>query len=226
MNDTTGNISATLPKCTAGISVKTRANFTHYHQQSALINAQFAREIESDKKHQTSNNEIVKVRYISHISSSIISSCASLESKINEFIVDNLEKIDERIEEVDINTLQSFKKIKKKEDIIKRLKNVTSTILKHKMLYDLEMAGCALGKMEEERLDLLVKIRNSLIHFTPEWDNNLNNHKNLQNRTRNHFTLSPFYSSDTIFFPYRCLSANCAEWGIKISKAFIETHYT
>jgi hypothetical protein len=136
MNDIVGNISVTLPMLTVSMTAKSRANFTHYHQESALLNAQLAIELESGQD-QTKSDEIVKTRYIAHTSSSIISTCASLESKINEYIVDHLEKIQAKVETVDINTFKNIKKIKTNKDIIKQLEEETSTILKHKLLYKL-----------------------------------------------------------------------------------------
>ena len=56
-------------------------------------------------------------------------------------------------------------------------------------------------------------MRNALIHFTPEWDNNLDKHEKIEKEVKkhNHFKLSRFYSKETMFFPYRCLSGSCAE---------------
>ena len=77
----------------------------------------------------------------------------------------------------------------------------------------------------EEAVNLIIKIRNALIHFTPEWDNDLIKHKKIEKSVKNHFSLSPLYSDESIFFPYRCLSADCAQWATTTSRSFIEKYF-
>lgn len=209
----------------ASFSAKSRANFTQYHQNSASINARLAKQIEAEHDKHNVQDEIVRIKYISHISSSIISSVASLESKINEFIVDHENQINENIDNVDLKKLQKFKKIETKKDVIEQLNNATSAVLKYKLLFNINIVEVDIDNKTEECLNLLISIRNSIVHFTPEWDNDLAKHKKIEKSVKNHFFLSPFYSGDTLFFPYRCLSANCAEWGIGTTKEFIENHF-
>lgn len=223
MNDIHGEIMASFPMMTAGMTMKKRANFTHYHQESAKINAAFAKQIEDENDSKDGIDESIKIKYISHISSSIISSVASLESKINEFIADNGKQINENIQDQDFGNFLNLEKIKQKKDIINKLNKSTSVVCKYKLLFALNMVP-SIDEKTEECLNLLVDIRNSIIHFTPEWDNDLKKHKKIESRKKNHFSISPFYSSNSLFFPYRCLSANCAEWGIAVTNLFINKH--
>ena len=66
----------------------------------------------------------------------------------------------------------------------------------------------------------LIAIRNKLIHFIPEWDNDFKYFTKLENDRKDRFTDSPFFSKENHFFPYRCLSASCASWALKTVHSF------
>lgn len=225
MTDNTGSLSATLPAFTCHATGKSRGNFTMYHLNSASLNANLALDIEQGYDHIESTPETIRKNYISHVSASIISSVAALESKINEHIVDNEAPIREKILELGDIFFSEFKKIKKNNEVISEISSTTSAISKYKMINYVMYENIKIENKTEEAVNLIIKIRNALIHFTPEWDNDLKEHKKIEKSVKNHFKLSPLYSDDSTFFPYRCLSADCAQWATTTSRSFIEKFF-
>ena len=61
----------------------------------------------------------------------------------------------------------------------------------------------------------LVRLRNALVHYKPEWDTSLNEHAKLESSLSGCFPESPFSHKNDAFFPKRCLGHGCAEWAVK-----------
>jgi len=72
-----------------------------------------------------------------------------------------------------------------------------------------------------QNVEALVRLRNALIHFNPEWDDAQDKHKKLSEHLRNKFPLSPFSPANGPLFPKRCMSHGCAEWAVRSVIAFL-----
>jgi len=80
-------------------------------------------------------------------------------------------------------------------------------------------------------VDSLTKLRNSLIHYKPEWipattgkiDQALLH--DLEKRLRGKFNTNPFVEKGTPFFPHGCLSHGCAEWATRTSMSFTDKFF-
>ena len=71
-------------------------------------------------------------------------------------------------------------------------------------------------------MDLLIDLRNMLVHFKPEWDNDQKKHKEVEKKLKGRFELNPFWpKNNPIFFPFKCLSHGCANWAVGSSMRFI-----
>lgn len=66
----------------------------------------------------------------------------------------------------------------------------------------------------------LVEMRNALVHFHPEWDDDQELHARLDRRLAGKFPTSPFLSDDDVFFPMRCMSHGCAAWAVHSAREF------
>jgi len=88
------------------------------------------------------------------------------------------------------------------------------------------------GTAPFQDVDLLVKLRNSLVHYKPEWraggieggqsaaDSKLA--KGLQTK---HFSHNPFTGAGNPFFPDKCLGHGCAAWVWKAALAFADEFF-
>jgi hypothetical protein len=66
----------------------------------------------------------------------------------------------------------------------------------------------------------LVRLRNALVHYRPEWDTEVEEHRKLEQILANRFKESRYSASDQTFFPHRCLGHGCAAWAIKTAVDF------
>jgi hypothetical protein len=71
------------------------------------------------------------------------------------------------------------------------------------------------GAPQWQALDDLVALRNHVVHFRPEWDDEGAAHERLSQRLRQRFTGSRFLPETERLFPRRFASHSCAEWAVK-----------
>ena len=71
-----------------------------------------------------------------------------------------------------------------------------------------------------QETDALIKLRNALIHYKPEWDTELEVHRKLEERLSSRFAHNPHGTNNKAFFPHRCLGHGCAEWSVKTAIGF------
>lgn len=74
------------------------------------------------------------------------------------------------------------------------------------------------GALPYQDIDNLIKLRNALVHYRPEWDDEAKAHRKLQSRLRSKFPLNPFVQESSLWFPHQCLGAGCAQWAVNASK--------
>lgn len=67
----------------------------------------------------------------------------------------------------------------------------------------------------------LQELRNALIHFYPEFDDEKQAHLELEKLLKGKFKLSPFFNEKCEFFPKKCMSYGCADWSVKTAEQFI-----
>ena len=77
------------------------------------------------------------------------------------------------------------------------------------------------GSQPYQDTQLLVKLRNALVHFKPEWDNEQNEHAKLGTQLDGKFEPSPFLGSHETMFPRRFLSYDCARWSVQTALRFV-----
>jgi hypothetical protein len=77
-------------------------------------------------------------------------------------------------------------------------------------------------------VDALIKLRNSLIHYEPLWQevSPCKNVNRLEQLLKGKYKTNPFLNEKTEpFFPFRCLSSDCLIWSIKCSITFVRDFY-
>jgi hypothetical protein len=89
----------------------------------------------------------------------------------------------------------------------------------------LGLAGCAPFSRASEPFQsfaLLIKLRNTLVHFRPE-TSNASEIQGLEKQLASRFAENPLTSgAGNPYFPDRCLGAACAEWSASAAKAFVD----
>jgi hypothetical protein len=73
---------------------------------------------------------------------------------------------------------------------------------------------------------LVVRLRNELIHYKSRWGTQMESTKLYSSLESLKHKAPPFTDPRMNFFPLRCLSAECADWALTSSVAFLEHFYS
>jgi hypothetical protein len=61
---------------------------------------------------------------------------------------------------------------------------------------------------------LLINLRNTLVHFKPEWSHEDGKHKKLMNSLQTKFPFSPYFQNVVVAFPHAIMCYGCAKWSV------------
>ncbi|WP_428309043.1 hypothetical protein [Immundisolibacter sp.] len=158
---------------------------------------------------------------LGHAAASVTLAAAALEAAVNEVY---LRAVDQ--------SFSAFPKLNRAEvRLLAELWEVVEssraqTIKKH------ELALAALNKPEISRgtsvsqdAASLLELRDLLMHFKPEWEDELDRHRKVEGRLRGKFAenqLSARATGRMLWFPGRCLGAGCAIWAVQSASRYHE----
>jgi hypothetical protein len=71
-----------------------------------------------------------------------------------------------------------------------------------------------------QSVDTLIKARNALVHFKPEWHDEQEVHDKIGKRLKGKF--SPFVDENSPVFPVRCMTHGFAAWAVRSSLNFVQ----
>ena len=204
-------------KISGTLSLKT--NFSGHHMLSA---AHFARQSAIiEKNYKDGITDELRAEHRAYVTGAIIVSVASLEATINEVFIsardnENLFKgFDPTIPKV-LAELWSLDVVKKTR-FLEKCRLVLDVANKEK--FDTKRSLF-------RKVELLINLRNALVHYKHEWDTDLKKHKNVGDALKKcGFNTNPFSHANDAFFPKRCLGHGCAEWSVKSTIEFIEDFY-
>ena len=204
---------------TSAVSLSLKANFSDNHMLSA---AHFARQsaiIETNYKYEIT--EELRAEHKAYVTGAIIASVASLEATINEVFISAVD--DENLFEDFDPTIPKILAELWNLDVVKK----TRFLEKCRLVLDVANKEKFDTKSSLFRkVDLLIKLRNAMIHYKPEWDTDLKKHKNVGDALKKcGFNTNPFSHDNNAFFPEKCLGHGCAEWSVKSTIEFIEDFY-
>jgi hypothetical protein len=165
-------------------------------------------------------SEEILSEHRAYVTGSVLSSVAAIEAAINEFfleVIDRNTDISKTLGKAVIETLEELWGVTEDKPILTK--------------YQLALIASKKPRFEKDRppfqtIDNLIKLRNALVHFRPEWDVDLKDHKKLEDRVKGQFKLNPFAFPGQVFFPYKCLGHGCAQWATLMSRQFLEEFYS
>lgn len=202
----------------AEVSIKT--NFSIYHLLAAANYSRAAHKIEKEVRPPCPEKE--RIEYIGFVTSSIIMSVAALESRINEIYLSAVDKDKNIFKNFNDDTIESLSIIWHDLDnkrISTLSKYLISLLISRKTLMNK-------GDKIYQDVDMLIKLRDALIHYKPEWDTELKGkHTKLEGHLSTKFEISPYSHRNDSFFPKKCLSHGCASWAVNSVINFIDHFY-
>ena len=192
---------------TESFSMDVRSNLSVNH---LLASARFSRHVCSiEKANQGKPLGPPYDEILSFCIATVLTSVASLESYANEIFFDYHRNFPEVREALVISLLDSISKmpILDKFDLALVMRNV-------------EALDKGAGPYQD--VDVLIKLRNALIHFSPEWESSQDLHAKLSAKLRGRFQASPFLQESAPLFPKRWASSGCAKWAVRSCLLFAE----
>lgn len=221
VKDTFGLLSGTV-EFSNFIDAKQKTNLSILHMHSALILNRESAKYEKLKSNKYLPNNKDKFDYLMKkhracVTGAITLAIAFVESNINELFLEAVEGNKILFNELPPNF----------QDILSQLwDRVNRFSILDK--YQLTLAVASKEKFNKgesvyQNISYSIRLRNALVHYKPEWDNDLKEHKRLEDCLKSKFKLNPFVNVETTFFPHRCLSHGCAEWVLQSCINFIDS---
>lgn len=155
-----------------------RMNLAYQHLLAAASFARSAQALEAQNLDQPFGEFFSDI--IGYVSGSVIMSVAALEAYINEVFVDYQIYFPDRDAVIFELLWEAIKKSDKTLD-----KYQTALKLNRVSLFEI-------GKNPYQDAKLLIGLRNELVHFKPEWDDDANEHIKLATKLESKIDFSPF----------------------------------
>lgn len=212
-----------------GLSTNIKATIRSYPSNNFIYSAaHFARQaltIEELGPDTVSQDE--KDEDQGYVMGSVIFSVTFLESIINELAEDYSEEDSQQYPKLENNShleiAQSWNQ------------DLYPTSILDKYQHTLMLADEALFDNQHnpyQNVNLLIKLRNSLIHAHPlevealntDPDEDLNIHK-MEARLKDKFHQNELYDDSYNYFPLQCFGNGCAEWSVKSAREFINAFF-
>lgn len=188
-------------------SIRQRSAFALQHMMAAARFSQTCGEIEFAYQQQP-QGELID-RQIGAVSAAVMLTTASLESNINEYLCDP--------ELVFPNLLEDS------SHALVRLLEQKSILDKYQSVLSFRgVAEYETGKPPYQDVDGLIKLRNALVHFKPEWHDEQELHRKIEGRLKGKFGINPAIGDKGVFFPQQCMSYGCAKWAVKTALQFMK----
>lgn len=191
-------------------TARQRSNFAVQHMLAAARFARLCYKVEAENAGSPFGPFYDEI--ISYVTATILSSVAGLEANINEIFADGRDRMIV-FDGLDEKLLTEMLDLIEEKPILEKYQFVLTLKRKGKM---------EKGVQQYQFADSLIKVRNALVHFKPEWHDEQQEHEKIGNRLRGKFTLSPFLDENAPLFPMRCMTHGFAEWAVRSSLDFAQ----
>jgi len=206
-------------------SVHVRHYFSIHHIQAATFRAQCSGRIERLAGLPFSDERIHQHR--SHVVGSVFACAAFLEAFINELFADAGEREGGFLKPVSLDVRRLMSKMWQQGIPRTARYPILDKYAVALTLADKPQADTGSSPYQDVRC--LIDLRNSLIHFEPEWtaagpkdsEDQWSAHRH-EKALRGKFALNPLLPSVNPFYPDQCLSYGCAVWAVHASILFAD----
>ncbi len=192
--------------------MQVKHSFSRQHFSAAK---HFAEAGESLEKSIRQPQHADRTKHRAYVTGAVLSAVAALEASINELYLE-------------ANDQNKMALAGLSDPIIANLATEWSNVEPYELLDKYQAALKTAGNPEFDRgslpfqdVDSLVYLRNALVHYKPEWDNEAKVHAKLRSRLHSRFPLNPFAASSSLWFPHQCLGAGCARWAVESIEQFM-----
>ena len=208
------NIEAT--STTPDINAQSRYSFTAQFIMGSAIFADRSHAIEGIDA--STIDEKMRAEHLSYVVSAVVQCAAALESEISEITLHGPGHHlgSNRLDVVARDFLEPLMDVIDDQSTLQRYELV---------LHLLKKPAIAKGGQIHENADLLIKLRNELIHYKSKWGPEMDRQKFFSRLQRLGLEKPPFILPNANFFPHRCMSASLASWSVMAAVAYINDFY-
>lgn len=200
-------------KAVGGVFLSTRLYLSMSHIAGACSSALRARDIET----KGINAQFDSLEHKGAVSSCVMACGAFLEASINEFYCDAHESPselqplgEEAIRWLAKNWCLNFPRTAS-----------YATVQKYQIALTLVDRGALdFGRSPGQDIGYLVKLRNALVHYEPEWSSGEPESHSMAKMLSGRFPTNPLTGAGNPFYPDHCLSYGCCRWAVKSSLDF------
>lgn len=195
-------------------SIRIKHNFSKQHLRSSYLLACEAKGIE-EKAERPRKDDNLWASHRAYVTGAIISAVAGLEASINEFFLEACDRSKRSLNGLDgdvVSLIADMWLEIERKPILSKYQICLSLARKDKFMK---------SRQPYKDAESLVKLRNSLVHYKPEWDEEAKVHDNLQKRLSGKFDWNPLASPGHIWFPHKCLGSGCALWSFSTAQNLI-----
>ncbi len=204
------NAGGRLQPVTSFATGRSKANISVLFFGSAMLNAAKAKAIEKGsvgRPDAPSDRELDDHRAL--VLGGLTMVLAALEASLNEFIAEIVDDNSERVGPV----LSDDRGVSALLSLWPEVERPASLLGKHDLvLTAFGRPAFGKGDLVYQNADCVVALRNALVHFKPEWPDKDKAHAKLERRLQDKFDSNPLLAPGFIWFPFRCLSADCLRW--------------
>jgi hypothetical protein len=194
------------------LAARVKHSFSRQHFSAAEFFSEEASRIESSGPDQS---EVERSNHRAYVTGAIFSAVAALESSINELYLEAKDK--------DKTALAGLT-----DADLSALEGEWASVESQPTLEKYQEALKRLGRPELDRgsnpfqdADSLIYLRNALIHYKPEWDDETKIHAKIRARLNKKFALNTLSDPNSLWFPHQCMGAGCAAWSLDTTRAFV-----
>ena len=198
------------------VRVRVKENLGNQHFQSAIRFADRCTDIE-EREHQQAWPQPSWEECKSFAVAAVLLAASALEASINELFLEAIDANRSSLGSLDDNQLGVLA-------VLWHEVEQNSTLSKYRVV----LAACGREKMDQgsdpyQSAYALAKLRNALVHFKPEWDDEAKQHRALEKHLTGRFPdsqLTARIPGHMQWFPGKCLGAGAASWAVDTVERF------
>ena len=194
-----------------------RYSFTRQYLSTAKEAARQARRIE-ERYTAREPSEAVRSKHLGFATTAVFHSYAAIEAELwsvlNHGPGHHLGT--NRIDHAALRILEPLAELLEWQDVLVKCKAI---------LHVLQRRPLPNGRGATQRLILLARLRNELVHYKSRWNAQMSDAGFVRGLRAQHFSVPPFRRNAAVYFPLQVLGASCAAWSVRTSFEFLLEFY-
>lgn len=210
-------MSASVPVLTS-ISVQVRTDFTYHFLRGAFLLARRSSTIEETSLSEPIGSDVT-AEHTACVVGAILQAVAAMEADISEVTAYGpthhlgSNQMDQKSKAL----LSPIADVIDRQPILRRFTIVLHLLGKHPI---------NAGSTEWQNVDLLIRLRNEIVHYKSLWNDEMSRKKFIKQLQSLKHNRPPFVDPLTTYFPHHCLNADCAAWAANSALRFLDLFYS